>query len=71
MIRSSGSTSDSRYEEPLDPRFGPKIDDKGWEDDSLRHVRPFEVILGRSDCASGLAGTEPEEDPAAGTGPAC
>ena len=71
VIRSSGSTSDSRYEEPLDPRAGPRIEERGWEEDSLRHERPFEVIWGRRDRESGLAGADPEEEPAAGTGPAC
>lgn len=71
VIKSSGSTSDSRYEEPLDPRAGPRIEESGWEEDSLRHERPLEVMLGRSDWESGLAGAEPEEEPAAGTGPAC
>lgn len=49
VIKSSGSTSDSRYEEPLDPRAGPKIDESGCEDDSFRHERPLEVMWGKRD----------------------
>lgn len=44
-MSSSGSVSLSRYERPLGPALGPMMEDKGWVEDSLRQVRPFEVML--------------------------
>lgn len=59
-MRSSGSTSDSRYEVPLGPWAGPTMDDRGCEADSLRHERPLAVIWLRREEES-----EADEDPEA------
>lgn len=48
------------------------MDDKGWALDSFKQLRPLDVMWDRRDSDSALAGPEDEEDdPAAGTGPAC
>ena len=74
VMSSSASTSDSRYDDPLGPWLGPKMDESGWELDSFKQVRPLEVMWGSNETESGLAGADAdddEDDPAAGAGPAC
>jgi hypothetical protein len=70
-MRSSGSTSDSRYERPLGPAPEPRIDERGCEADSFRHERPLVVMCESREPSAGaegaagaaLRGLEPDAAP--------